>query len=218
VSACAEVPDERHAARAAVNAVAIAHGLPAPWSGPARMPAWAAGADLSAWGVVELGELRQHLLDDRQRQRDGVVYTPPELVEFQVRSRRAAHLPQLANEPRPLDHLLIHDPFCGPGIYLVHSARMVATWLLDRAGLEDTTANRRWLTAEAFVNCIFGTDLDPVSVDLARAACWLEVGSPKVPITFMDDNIAAGDTFAGYLPPALEKRWPHAWQAPEDAP
>lgn len=204
-----EMTDERLAVRRAVNAVAGARSLPAPWPElPAHVPTWATG-DIAAWGVVELGELRQRLLSDRTRARDGVVYTPPEVVEFQVRAALGLQLPKLAAERRPLQRLLIHDPFCGPGIYLVHAARHLAGWLLDRARLEPTPANVRWLTAEALVNCVYGTDLDEVSVDLARAACWLEVGSARVPFTFLDDNIGCGDTFAGFLPPALEKRWPH---------
>jgi hypothetical protein len=53
--------------------------------------------------------------------------------------------------------------------------------------------------------CVFGVDLDPVAVEIARAACWLEAGGTR-PLGWMDDNIIAGDTLAGVLPKPLRDR------------
>ncbi|MFD0853556.1 hypothetical protein ACFQ07_15070, partial [Actinomadura adrarensis] len=53
--------------------------------------------------------------------------------------------------------------------------------------------------------CVYGIDIDPVAVDLARAACWLETGGALSP-SAMDDNIIVGDPLAGDMPKRLEDR------------
>lgn len=191
--------DERDVARAAVNHIAIARGLTPPWpDADMRLPEWL--RPTCAWGVVELGQMRQRLLSQRQREAHGVVYTPPEVVDWQVRAALGkADLDRVAHYPRPLEHIHIHDPFCGPGIFLLAAARYVAQWY----GPRDPAA----VLPEVMPECIYGTDLDAVAVDLAKSVCWLEIKGVR-PITFMDDNIGVGDTFANYLPPKLAMRWP----------
>jgi SAM-dependent methyltransferase len=203
-------PDgEREIARTVVNRVAVARGLPAPWpESDAELPAWLAKADVSSWGVVELGEMRLRLAPKRQRDKHGMVYTPIEVVDFMVRSSmQAAGLGRLAGDPWALDHITIVDPACGPGIYLIHGARYVARWYATQLfGPDPDDRLVRAVLPTVMTECLYGIDLDPVAVDLARAVCWLEIDG-SLPITFMDDNIAIGDTFLDEMPPKLDKRW-----------
>lgn len=191
---------ERGVTRAAVNEIAVARGLTAPWPlTGVLLPEWLKPSP--AWGVVELGQMRLRLLDSRQRDRHGIVYTPPEVVAFQVRSALdQANLDRVADEAHPLQHIHIHDPFCGPGIFLLAAAWHVARWYAP----SDPAA----VLAAVMTECIYGADLDEVAIDLARSVCWLEIDGTR-PTTFMDDNIAVGDTFGGFLPPKLTLRWPH---------
>jgi hypothetical protein len=188
-------------ARTVVNRIAVTRGLTPPWPGAdAPLPDWLESADVATWGVVELGEMRQRLLDPRQRQAHGVVYTPPEVVNWQVPTALdKANLDRVAHHRRPLEHIHIHDPFCGPGIFLLVAAWYVARWYAP----DDPQA----ALPEVFAECIYGTDLDEVAIDLAKSACWLEINGGR-PITFMDRNIAVGDTFADELPAQLAERWP----------
>ncbi len=205
--------EEREIARTVVNRVAVANGLSAPWpESHATLPDWLAQADVSGWGVVELGEMRLRLADPRQRKKHGMVYTPVEVVDFMVRSSmQAAGLDRLAGDPFALDHITVVDPACGPGIYLIHGARYVARWYATQlAGSEPADWLVRAVLPVVMVECLYGIDLDPVAVDLARAVCWLEIGG-ALPITFMDDNIVCTDTFEPDLDaatPKLAKRWP----------
>lgn len=206
-----ELADERAIARAVVNRIAAARGLTPPWPEPSiDLPAWLEAADVTGWGVVELGEMRQRLLESRQRDAHGVVYTPWEIVDFQVRSAlQAAGLDRLVGHPRPLEHITIHDPFTGCGIYMIHAARYLTAWCLRQVDAPpDVPAwARRAVTAQVLETCIYGTDLDEVAVDIAKSVCWLEVDGIR-PISFMDRNVIVGDTFAGDLPPGLAGRWP----------
>jgi hypothetical protein len=206
---------ERVVARTVVNRIAAARGLPAPWpDAGVELPDWLARADVTAWGVVELGVMRLRIADPRQRAQHGQVYTPPEVVDFQVRSAlQQAGIDRLAGDPRPLERITIHDPFTGCGIYLVHAARYLTTWALGLAQVEAPPEvpdwARRAVTAQVMSESIYGSDLDETAIDIARAVCWLEIDGIR-PITFMDDNIAVCDTFADQLPSGLAKRWPIA--------
>jgi hypothetical protein len=202
---------QRDVARTVVNRVAATRGLDAPWpETDTELPGWLDDADVTAWGVVELGDMRLRLAYPRQRDTHGMVYTPPEVVGFQVRAALPqARLDRLAGDPRPLEHITIHDPFVGCGIYLVHAARHLTAWALRCADAlpEVDTWVRHAVTAQVFSECLYGSDLDGIAIDIAKSVCWLEIGGTR-PITFMDDNLAVCDTFADQLPPGLAKRWP----------
>lgn len=205
--------NDQRIARVVVNRIAAARNLPAPWpDANAELPAWLADADVTAWGVVELGAMRLRLADSRNRDKHGQVYTPVEIVDFQVRSAlEAAGLDRLAAEPRPVEHITIHDPFTGCGIYLINVARHLTAWCLGYAGAPPEVGAwvQNAVTAQVMTQCLFGSDLDGTAIDIAKSVCWLEIGGIR-PITFMDDNIAVCDTFADQLPPGLAKRWPIA--------
>jgi hypothetical protein len=211
-SGAEDVDEDLEVARTVINRIAAARDLPPPWpTATVDLPDWLASADVSTWGVVELGDMRLRLADSRQRDKHGMVYTPPEIVGFQVHAALPLeNLDRLAaTYPRPLEHVTVHDPFTGCGIYLVHAARHLADWALRMAGAppEVDVRVRQAVTAQVFAECLYGSDLDEVAIDIAKSVCWLEIGGCR-PITFMDDNIAVCDTFADELPRGLARRWP----------
>ena len=60
---------------------------------------------------------------------------------------------------------------------------------------------------EVMTECVFGMDIDPVAVDLARAALWIEAGGEQH-ITFMDRNVVIVNPLSGpdAQPPKLAER------------
>lgn len=211
-----EIAHERAILRTLIGHVAAARGLTPPWPDKAAMPGWLTqkldGADLSTWGVVELGEVRQRLIPPHRRDHNGVVYTPVEVVNHMVHSAlQAAKLDRLAGDPDALDQITIVDPACGCGIFPIHVARYLARWYATQLAGYDPPPD--WLTRatlpKVMAECIYGIDLDPVAVDVARAVCWLEIDG-VMPITFMNDNLVAANTLADDLrqcAPKLAARW-----------
>jgi hypothetical protein len=49
---------------------------------------------------------------------------------------------------------------------------------------------------DVMTKCVFGMDIDPTAVDLARAALWFEVSGEK-PVSFMDQNVVVVDPLSG---------------------
>ncbi|MFF4417033.1 hypothetical protein ACFYY8_31315 [Streptosporangium sp. NPDC001559] len=206
--------DSRIVMRQLVNGIASARGLTLPWDVPPAVGLAPLG-DLAEWGVVELGEARAALLPARQREAHGVVYTPVEVVEYQVKSVVQKLDARLAGDVRALDHIVWVDPFCGPGIFLVHAARHVARWYAAQlAEAEPADWMVKIVLPFVMTKCLYGQDLDEVAIDVAKSVCWLEIGGAE-PITFMDGNIAVGDTFAGDLPTRLAERWAQSSSLPE---
>ena len=47
------------------------------------------------------------------------------------------------------------------------------------------------------VHCLYGTDRDPLAVELAKLSLWLESFAEGLPLTFLDHRLVAGDSISG---------------------
>lgn len=159
--------------------------------------------------VQELSDTYQAMMSQRHREMYEAVYTPPEITGFMTRSALDEALEQAGSDPSELWRIVTLDPFCGCGNFLVESARRIGyLYAQRRCGHNDPArALVQAATVHAIRNCVFGIDLDPVAVDLARLALWLESDGLVDP-AYLQGAVTCGDTFAGAWPPALERRWP----------
>lgn len=208
--------DHRQVMRYVVNAVADARGLKGPW--PAGLPEDVADRltkrladfqeDLASWSVSELGALREELLASGERSASGSWYTPPQIAHPLTRAALSTITDlHLDDDPADVLNVSVLDPACGGGVFLIAAARILAS---AYTGLLYGTHNPAPLTVQAVMAdvmraCVYGIDTDPVAVDLAKSACWLETGG-FVPIDWLDSNIIVGDALTGDVPPALAGR------------
>ncbi|GIT30453.1 MAG: hypothetical protein Ct9H300mP1_24990 [Planctomycetaceae bacterium] len=117
------------------------------------------------------------------RRTRGVYFTPAKLVESLV--DRA--LAPWNNAPRDLDRVTVLDPACGDGRFLVAAARWI--WQrIEQHGAPDPKIRRRVIT-----HCLFGIDLDPLSVHLARHAVWQAAELPGSPPGELVDHLVTAD-------------------------
>lgn len=190
--------DHHEAVRAMVNAVAVNRGLAAPWDAPPLdLPTLA--------DINEVGEVHEILLgrQDGKRGEQGSYFTP--VIVADAITRISIELP-LQQGKHPLS-ILAMDPACGAGVFLVSAAqKLTLAWLAIELGVLDPPD---WMLRAALPlvasECVFGVDIDPVAVELAKAAMWLEAGGIP-PITWMDRNIICGNTLEGDEPPKLRQR------------
>ena len=47
------------------------------------------------------------------------------------------------------------------------------------------------------VHCLYGVDKNPLAVELAKLALWLESYAEGLPLTFMDHRLICGDSLTG---------------------
>ena len=59
--------------------------------------------------------------------------------------------------------------------------------------IEDTQLIRRLIARR----CIYGVDLNPVSVNLARLSIWIHTFVPGLPLSLLDHNLVAGNSLIG---------------------
>jgi hypothetical protein len=155
---------------------------------------------LTASGQFQLGTGAK----GNDRKTSGSYYTPDSLVECLLDSALDPVLERAeANGTTPEEKvaaildLKVIDPACGSGHFLLGAARRMADRIArlrnEDAGKEDTQAALR----DVVSRCIHGVDRNPMAVELAKVALWIESVSPGQPLGFLDANIRCGDALLG---------------------
>lgn len=65
--------------------------------------------------------------------------------------------------------------------------------LAEQIEIEDTQLVRRLIARR----CIYGVDLNPVSVNLARLSIWIHTFVPGLPLSLLNHNLTAGNSLVG---------------------
>ncbi|MBL8481623.1 MAG: N-6 DNA methylase, partial [Rhodocyclaceae bacterium] len=144
------------------------------------------------------------------RKLTGSYYTPDSLVQELIKSALVPVIERtLAENPaQPIDALLaltVCDPACGSGHFLLAAARRIAEEVarLRAADGNPLPADYRLALRDVVARSIHGVDKNPLAVELARTALWLEAYTPERPLTFLDAHLRCGDALLGVLDPAV---------------
>ena len=168
--------------------------------------------------VEEDGRGRPHLrlhATRRQRKSTGSFYTPRSITDYLV--RQTLHpLVQRASADAILN-IRVLDPAMGSGAFLVGACRYLsAAYEAARihegaCSASDVTERERGdfrrLVAQ---RCLFGVDVNPMAVQLARLSLWLTTLSADRPLTFFDHHLRVGDSLAGAATDDLTRQPPGA--------
>ena len=73
------------------------------------------------------------------------------------------------------------------------AARAALGTIADVVEIEDTQLLRRQIARR----CIYGVDLNPLSVQLARLSIWVHTFVPGLPLSFLDHNLVQGNSLVG---------------------
>ena len=147
------------------------------------------------------------------RKLTGSFYTPDSLVQELVKSALDPVIEQrlAANPGNPIEALLsirVLDPACGSGHFLLAAARRLAERLAALRSPDGVVTPQAYRHAlrEVIARCIFGVDRNPMAVELARTALWLEGFEEGRPLGFLDHHLQCGDALLGLTDlHALEK-------------
>ena len=138
------------------------------------------------------------------RKLSGSYYTPDSLVQELIKSALDPVIEQrVAAQPEsPVEALLairVIDPACGSGHFLLAAARRLAEKLaqLRATDGEQTEQDFRHALREVVSRCIFGVDRNPMAIELARTALWLEGFEEGRPLGFLDHHLQVGDALLG---------------------
>jgi hypothetical protein len=138
------------------------------------------------------------------RKLTGSYYTPDALVQELIRSALDPVIAQrLASHPtNPVEALLamrVIDPACGSGHFLLAAARRLAEQLAQLRAADGAVQPQDYRHAlrEVIARCVFGVDRNPMAIELARTALWLEGFEEDRPLSFLDHHLQVGDALLG---------------------
>ncbi|MCA3718706.1 MAG: Eco57I restriction-modification methylase domain-containing protein, partial [Brevundimonas sp.] len=174
----------------------------------------------------KVGEIenRDTLAKLGKRKRDGVYYTPEWVVDELVRqaldpwlaaARTEAGFPD-PNEAAPtldaatafrdrLAAIRVVDPACGSGAFLISAFRRLFDERMaaerEVARLENATIPRvpdeAAITASILADNIYGVDINPASVEIAKLALWLHSARADAPLSRLDHTLRCGNSLVG---------------------
>lgn len=158
-----------------------------------------ASADTRTFTFAEGDETRGNA-----RKVSGSYYTPDSLVQALldeslnplIEETVAGKDDQAAIEA--LLNLRIIDPACGSGHFLLAASRRLASRIarLSSPGTPSEADYRHWLR-EVARRCLFGVDRNPMAIELAKVALWIETVEPGKPLSFLDAHLRCGDALLG---------------------
>jgi len=164
--------------------------------------------DLPARTFGFVGITEEGSTSGNARKTSGSYYTPDSLVKELIKSALDPVIEQrmAARPDNPTEALLsirVMDPACGSGHFLLAAARRLAEQLAQLRSIEGgqdgavRPQDYRHALREVVARCIFGVDRNPMAIELARTALWLEGFEEGRPLSFLDHHLQVGDALLG---------------------
>ncbi|MDS0297034.1 Eco57I restriction-modification methylase domain-containing protein [Halogeometricum luteum] len=171
--------------------------------------------------IVEEGEV--HLsTGSGERKATGSYYTPEYVVEYIVDETlgplvddiRGSLVGQSAFDEggfaeefaEGVFDLKILDPAMGSGHFLTSAIDYLAREIIDaqerqaaQQGIEtvDEEHDINWARRQVAQRCIYGVDLNPLAVELAKVSLWLRTLAAEQPLAFLDHHLKTGNSLVG---------------------
>lgn len=188
--------------------------------------------DYEHLGSEELGSVYESLLELRfvegsidaerpvldsaagnDRKLTGSFYTPTELITSVLDTALQPVIDRALAAAIPREALLalkVVDASCGSGHFLVAAAHRLARALaaLDTGEREPPLDAVRSALHEIVGRCLYGVDLNPLSVELCKVSLWLEALEPGRPLNFLESRIQCGNSLIGCTPRLLREGLP----------
>ena len=141
------------------------------------------------------------LTDKGERKATGSYYTPDYIVRYIVQNTLAPLC-----EGRTVDEILslkILDPATGSGHFLVGVVDYLAEELITHPDAPHMTQIASEDTELAYwrrrvvESCVYGVDLNPMAVELAKLSLWLHTVAKGEPLSFLDHHLRCGNSLIG---------------------
>lgn len=144
--------------------------------------------------VIEKGEA--YLASgSSERKSTGSFYTPSSIVDL-ICENTLQPLTEGRTNRQILD-LKIVDPAMGSAHFLLGAIRFLENTILENINQEDESLSEeegekaRWLVLH---NCVFGVDINPLAVELAKFSLWIFTAKRGFPLEPLEDQFAAADS------------------------
>ncbi len=149
--------------------------------------------------------------DKGERHRTGSYYTPDFVVQYIVEQTLrpvldAAVAEKKTDAEKIAAVLAVNcvDPAMGSGHFPVAATEYIARYLVEigvspptSAGSEGEESDLAYWKRRVAQSCIYGVDLNPLAVDLAKLSLWLSTAAKGRPLSFLDHHLRCGNALVG---------------------
>jgi Alw26I/Eco31I/Esp3I family type II restriction m6 adenine DNA methyltransferase len=126
----------------------------------------------------------------KSKRNQGLFYTPERVVQFIVERT----LDHLESNESDLLNIRICDPAVGTGAFLSEALNALETRVQRDKGMRTSTDGSERIRSQIVRNCLFGVDLDPIAVKIAKAVLFKRIGQQSSRII---PNVRVGNALIG---------------------
>ena len=143
-----------------------------------------------------------------ERKATGSYYTPDYIVKYMVEKtldpllrNAVANATTEQEKIAAVLNIKVLDLAMGSGHFPVEATEYIARFLVENieqlpADTDDETELVYWKRRVA-QSCIYGVDLNPLAVDLAKLSLWLTTVAKNRPLSFLDHHLRCGNSLIG---------------------
>jgi len=146
--------------------------------------------------------------DKGDRKATGSYYTPDSVVKYIVERTVGPVLERAikvgksdAQRLQAVMEVNVLDPAMGSGHFLVEATEYIARFLVDAGvqpeGKTQEEADLAFWKRRVVQSCIYGVDLNPLAVELAKLSLWLTTVAKDRPLSFLDHHLRPGNSLVG---------------------
>lgn len=148
------------------------------------------------------------------RKTSGSYYTNPRLVDELINSAlkpvAEKKMEEAGDKEGAILSLKVCDPACGSGAFLIAATNYLGKELakVRTEQSEPPDTDMRQARRDVLQHCIYGVDLNPMAVELAKVSLWIDAAVKDLPLNFLDHHIKCGNSLIGTTPELIEKGIP----------
>lgn len=156
--------------------------------------------------VIEKGSLYP-VAGQGERKATGSYYTPDYIVRYIVEHALTPLIEEMQKQYEDnaelIDAILglnILDPAMGSGHFLVEATNFLSQKIIEFASQSKTDFTGETIDEikrKVVERCIYGVDINPLAVELAKVSLWLDTISKDAPLNFLDHHLMCGNSLIG---------------------
>lgn len=126
--------------------------------------------------------------DANKRKESGIYYTPDFIVDYIVKNTLKPVLDKCTSIEQ-LKKIKVLDPACGSGSFLIKALEVIHAKYVEFGSRGDV-----WTKIDILLNNIYGVDLDPQAVEIARLNLLINALDTKMKLPSLANNIKKGNS------------------------
>jgi len=145
-------------------------------------------------------EAFQVVAKQAKRKSQGIYYTPKYIVNYIVEQTLGRLLDERGKDPEFVKQIAVLDPACGSGSFLIAAYNRLLRFYAELRQLDGPEALGQQERVDILQTHIFGVDLDPQAVEIARLNLLLRaLKEPNKRLPKLDSNIVQGNSLIGEI-------------------